>query len=131
MEVINLSTTSQMIFNITIIFITVAIVAGVVLGTIALFRIAHALKLRNRILQQTTRPYLVFQRNQQQLRLKNFGSIPVTIDQIESDFDFSNMLQQKVYGDQAYYFNLTNPDTLTISIKYHDDRNDYQDNFTL
>lgn len=123
--------TSQMIFNITSIFIAVTLIVGVILGSIALFRIAHALKLRNQMLQQATRPYLIFQRHRQQLLLKNLGSVPVTIDKIESTFDLSGLEQQLIYPNQNLYFNLTDTDKLTISVTYHDDINDYQANFNL
>lgn len=124
-------TTSQMIFNITSIAIAVALIVGVVLGSIALFRIAHALKLRNQMLQQATKPYLFCQRNRQQLMIKNLGSIPVTIDKIESSFDLSNMEQQIIYPNQSFYFNLTESDKLTLTVNYHDDINDYQANFNI
>jgi len=126
-----MSFTSQMIFNITIIFITVALIVGVILGGIALFRIAGALKLRNRMLQQATRPYLICQRNRQQLMIKNLGPVPVTIDEIESDFDLSNLNQQVIYANQSFYYNLTKSDKLAISVKYHDEIHDYQADFNL
>jgi len=126
-----MSFTSQMIFNITIIFITVTLIVGVILGGIALFRIAGALKLRNRMLQQATRPYLICQRNRQQLMIKNLGPVPVTIDEIESDFDLSNLNQQVIYANQSFYYNLTKSDKLAISVKYHDEIHDYQADFNL
>ncbi|ALB29019.1 hypothetical protein [Companilactobacillus heilongjiangensis] len=126
-----MSFTSQMIFNITIIFITVTLIIGVILGGIALFRIAGALKLRNRMLQQATRPYLICQRNRQQLLIKNLGPVPVTIDEIESDFDLSSLNQQVIYANQSFYYNLTKPDKLAISVRYHDEIHDYQADFNL
>ncbi|WP_338232329.1 hypothetical protein [Companilactobacillus muriivasis] len=126
-----MSFTSQMIFNITIIFITVTLIVGVILGGIALFRIAGALKLRNQMLQQATRPYLICQRNRQQLLIKNLGPVPVTIDEIESDLDLSNLNQQVIYANQSFYYNLTEPDKLTISVKYHDEIHVYQADFNL
>ncbi|MFC6177184.1 hypothetical protein ACFQAV_10045 [Companilactobacillus huachuanensis] len=126
-----MSFTSQMIFNITIIFITVTLVVGVILSGIALFRIAGALKLRNRMLRQATRPYLICQRNHQQLMIKNLGPVSVTIDEIESDFDLTSLNQQLIYANQSLYYNLTKPDKLTLSVKYHDEIDNYQADFNL
>lgn len=126
-----MNTTSQMIFNITSITIAITLIVGVILGAITLFRIAHALKLRNQMLQQATKPYLLFQRNRQQLTIKNLGGVPVTIDKIASSFDLSNLEQQVIYPNQSFFFNLTETDKLSLTIDYHDDINDYQAKFTV
>jgi len=122
---------TQMIFNITNITITVTLIAGVVLMAITLFRIAHALNLRNQMLQQATRPYLFCQRNHQQLEIRNNGQIPITIDHLDSVIDLSPLTGQVLAAGQSFFYNIAGTTELSLTISYHDQINNYSDHFEL
>jgi len=122
---------TQMIFNITSITLTVAVIAGVVLMAIALFRIAHALKLRNQMLQQASRPYLWCQKNHQQLEIRNNSQIPATIDNIDSSSDFSQLNGKVIAAGQAFFYNLDGINELSLTINYHDQLHNYSDHFDI
>src|SRR5699024_12745590 len=121
---------TQMIFNITIIIITVALIVGVILGSIALFRIAHALKLRNQMLRQVSRAYLNCTKNNNQLEIRNIGQIPLTIDKITSAEKFS-LSQTIIPPNQGYFFQINTNKKLSIKFDYHDQLNHYIKKFHL
>lgn len=121
---------TQMIFNITIIIITVALIVGVILGSIALFRIAHALKLRNQMLHQVSRAYLNCTKNNNQLEIRNIGQIPLTIDKITSAEKFS-LSQTIIPPNQGYFFQINANKKLSITVDYHDQLNHYTEKFDL
>lgn len=122
---------TQLIFDITSIATTVTLVVGVILIAIALFRIAHTLKLRNQMLQQATRPLIYCQRNDKQLLIQNIGSTPATIDQIDSELDLSHLVGQIIPSNQQFFYNMTNQQPLHIVIKYHDQLSEFQNEFDL
>lgn len=125
-----MSTTTQMIFNITIIFITVTLIVGVVLGTIALFRITHALRYRNQLLEQVSRPYLTCRLVQQQLEIHNNSQIPVVIDETKN-IELNQLIDQTLPGGQSFYYQIKNKPQNDIFITYHDQINTYEDRFKL
>jgi len=122
---------TQMIFNITSITITVTLIAGVVMMAITLFRIAHALNLRNQMLQQATRPYLICQRSHQQLEIHNTGQVPITIDHLDSTIDLSQLNGRVLAAGQSFFYNLNGTTDLSLTISYHDQINNYSDHFEL
>jgi len=126
-----MNTATQMIFNITSITITVTLLAGVVLMAITLFRIAHALNLRNQMLQQATRPYLFCQRDHQQLEIRNNGQVPITLDQIDSKADFSPLAGHVLAAGQSFFYSIEETATLELTISYHDQIHNYSDHFEL
>lgn len=121
---------TQMIFNITIIFIAVALIVGVTLGSIALFKISHALKLRNQMLHQVSRAYLNCTKNNNQLEIRNIGQIPLTIDKITSAENFSSS-QTIIPPNQGYFFQINAKKKLSITVDYHDQLNHYTEKFEL
>lgn len=122
---------SQLIFDITSIAITVALIAGVVLISIALFRIIGALKYRNQLLFQATRPYLFCQKRPQQLEIRNNGTVPIVLDSFESNLDLSKLSGQTIPAGQSFFYNVATDQLLTIKVYYHDTLNHYQDDFNL
>ncbi|WP_119326130.1 hypothetical protein [Companilactobacillus musae] len=125
-----MSTTTQMIFNITIIFITVTLIVGVILISIALFRIIHALKYRNQMLKQVSRPYLTCHINHQQLEIHNISQIPIVIDETQN-INLNQIIGQTLPGGQSFYYPIENKPQSAISIKYHDQIDTYTQQFKL
>lgn len=122
---------TQIIFIINSCVIAISLIVGVILGSIALFKIANALKRRNKILYQNTRPYLVCQRSNQQLAIKNVGQAAVIIDEILPADLISPWKPQRILAGQVLYFNLSKAQQLNLTIKYHDTIDNYQENFFL
>ncbi|MCV3762670.1 hypothetical protein OF389_07090 [Companilactobacillus farciminis] len=121
---------TQMIFNITIIIIAVALIVGVILSSIALLKIAHFLKLRNQMLQQVSRAYLNCTKNNNQLEIRNIGQVPLIIDKINSSIKLSSN-QLTIAPNQSYYFQVNGTKKITIAINYHDQINHYLEKFEL
>lgn len=121
---------TQMIFNITIIIIAVALVVGIILGSIALFKISHALKLRNQMLQQVSRAYLNCTKNNNQLEIRNIGQVPLTIDKITSSEKLP-LAQLIIAPNQGYFFQINGTKKIALSIDYHDQLNHYTEKFDL
>lgn len=126
-----MNSVSQMIFNFTSIFITVTLIVGITLISIALFRITAALKFRNKMLQQATRPYLFCQRHLQQLKITNIGAVPIIIDKIDSNSDFSSLIGQKIMPNQALFYQITENTPMSLTIGYHDQITTYYDEFNI
>lgn len=121
---------TQMIFNITIIIISVALVVGVILGSIALFKISRTLKFRNQMLQQVSRAYLNCTKNNNQLEIRNIGQVPLTIDKITSSEKLP-LAQLIIAPNQGYFFQINGAKKLALSIDYHDQLNHYTEKFDL
>ncbi|KRK90551.1 hypothetical protein FC88_GL001808 [Companilactobacillus futsaii JCM 17355] len=119
-----------MIFNITIIIIAIALIVGVILSSIALLKISHALKLRNQMLKQVSRAYLNCTKNNNQLEIRNIGQVPLTIDKIVSS-EKLNMTLTTIAPNQVYYFQINGIKKLSLSIDYHDQLNHYSEEFDL
>ncbi|KRL44430.1 hypothetical protein FD29_GL002187 [Companilactobacillus mindensis DSM 14500] len=126
-----MNSASQMIFDITSIALTVAIIVGVVLISIALFRIIAALKYRNQMLFYATRPYIFCQKHPQQLEIRNNGAVPIVLDKLESNLDLSKLSGQTIPSGQSFFYNVATDQLLTLKVDYHDKLNHYQDNFNL
>lgn len=121
---------TQMIFNITIIIIAVALIVGVILISIALLKIAHALKLRNQMLQQVSRAYLNCTKNNNQLEIRNISQVPLVIDNIDSTTKLS-LNHTTIAPNQSYFFQIDGAKKITLKVNYHDQINNYSDNFSL
>jgi len=122
---------TELIFDITIIMITATLIAGVVLGSIALFRILAALKLRNKMLQQATRPYIFCQRNHQQLEIRNNGQVPIKIDAFDSQIDLTTLIGKVLPAGQTFLYRIDESSQFTITVKYHDQITNYTDSFNI
>ncbi|KRO00821.1 hypothetical protein [Companilactobacillus kimchiensis] len=122
---------TELIFDITIIMITATLIAGVVLGSIALFRILATLKLRNKMLQQATRPYIFCQRNHQQLEIRNNGQVPIKIDAFDSQIDLTTLIGKVLPAGQTFLYRIDESSQFTITVKYHDQITNYTDSFNI
>lgn len=125
-----MNSATQVIADISSLSIAVALIVGVILGSIALFRIATALKYRNQMLEQATRPYLFCQRTRQQLEVRNDGTTPITIDKVTGDIDLSTLNGQKLAAHQSIFFNsIPENQPLLLKFSYHDELRNYHDDF--
>lgn len=124
---------TEITLSVTSIIIATILIVGVILITIALFRINGTLKLRNKMLLQSTRPYLYCQRNQHQQRLeiRNSGQVPVTIDSVDSIMDLSAIEKTTLLPGQVFFSKLADNQPFQISIKYHDQIDHYQSEFNI
>ncbi|PMD72253.1 hypothetical protein [Companilactobacillus nuruki] len=124
---------AELALSITSIVIATVLIIGVILITIALFRINGTLKLRNKMLIQATHPYIFCQRNQHQNRLeiRNNGQVPIAIDKVDSILDLSELEQNSLQPGQIFFHKLNDDRPFVISINYHDDIDSYQSTFNI
>lgn len=121
--------TNQIILSIASLSIAVILIVGVILISIALFKIHRVLKQRNYLLQQTSRPYIFCQKNQNRLEIRNIGQTPAIIDSI-TGLSSDSVHGQFIYQGQIIFYSLNNSSASTnIAINYHDQFNNYQSKF--
>jgi len=113
--------------------IVITLIVGVILSTIGIFKLRGTVKTRNRILLQSTRPYIICQKNKHHLEIRNVGKTPAKIDDITtiSKVDLNYLKNRTVFSGQTFIYAIEESEKFSITIKYHDEVNHYSDNFTL
>lgn len=121
----------QVLLSISNFIIAIAGTVGVILISTALFKIVHALKLRNEMLKQATRPYLYVKRNHQELEIHNNGQSPAVIDQIDSAVNFDQLKDQTLPIGQSFYYRIDGSKSIDLTIHYHDQIYTYSEHFKI
>ncbi|MQS97563.1 hypothetical protein [Companilactobacillus halodurans] len=109
----------------------ITLIVGTILVSITLFQMAKSVKLRNKMLFQSSRPYLVCLRNQQQLEIRNIGQIPIKLDQLIIDQETIPLDGKIIPIGQSFFYNIGPNSAINALIKYHDDIGQYENNFPL
>ncbi len=126
--------TSTQVFSIVITSVIAAtLIVGVILISIALFRIKAALKKRNLLFEQTNRPYIICQKSGNQLFIKNLGNMLGQIDEIQTNLnhDFTYLNKSYISAGQTFTYNIEETDNLIINLSYHGQNSRYADKFDL
>jgi len=124
---------TQVFFIIISSIIAATLIVGVILLSICLFRIKAALKNRNKLIVQTSRPYFVCQKHGNQLVIQNLGTTWGQIDnsQTDSEHDFSFLNQSYLLAGQSFTYNIVETDQFKIDLTYHGLIDTYTESFQI
>ncbi|MFC6322392.1 hypothetical protein [Companilactobacillus baiquanensis] len=117
---------NQFSISISLIILATTIIVGTILITTNLFRISKSLKKHNELIQNSERPYLNCTLSKKHLIIKNSGNSQAEIDSIVIDENELPDLPSISINPKEIY-SLKIESVKKISIKYHTDHGEYQD----
>lgn len=121
---------NQFTISISLIIIAISLIVGIILISINIFRVNNSIKQQNNLIQLIQRPYLNVTYSNNNILIKNTGKSSAIIDSILfNDEEFNGLVNTKINPKQVRHVpvELIN----TVSVKYHNNIDDYQDTFTL
>lgn len=124
---------TQIIMIIFTAIIMATLIVGVILLAVGIHHIKTTLRDRNEMLLQTNRPYLVCQKNGEQLYIKNLGNMLAQIDSLTASdgTDFSYLGQQYIASGQTFTYKIDKAAKFTLELRYHGQLEEYSETFEI